>query len=436
MIRKFWLEVLIATLFVFVVMWGIYRFTQLNLFDAFDSVGKALADVDLTDYVFWGLREDPSVDENIVIVNIGELSRGGIAEQIRIISQYNPKLIGMDCFFDCPRGRENCPQLKDTLGNMMLSEAIKQAGNVVLVTKLQQSKLLRKTGEVDEFDSLRRSDPVFRDSALGEGFANLDTDAAFQDDVKTCRAINPKMKVGDNLELAFSVQMAMIYDSGKAKRFLERDNDTEIINYKGNIFDVFGQNNEKYRNMFYMLDVEDVLSENFFPEMIKDKIVIFGFLGRELGDPSWSDKFYTPLNNKLAGKANPDMFGVVIHANVVSMILSEEYINEMAEWQEYAMAFIICLLNVALFSLIYHRLAEWYDGITKVIQVLELLLLTVLMVLIFHWYSFKFDITITLAAVALVGDTFEVFEGVVKNLFRKIRSMKWFTKTEQNVLSP
>src|SRR5204863_8612664 len=104
------------------------------------------------------------------------------------------------------------------------------------------------------------------------------------------------------------------------------------------------------------------------PEMIKGKAVIFGFLGKQLGDPSWSDKFYTPLNKKLAGKANPDMFGVVVHANIVSMILDEDYVDQMSDWQQYLLAFVICVLNVALFSIINTRYPSWYDGITKLLQ--------------------------------------------------------------------
>ena len=42
------------------------------------------------------------------------------------------------------------------------------------------------------FDSLRRSDPMFLDYAYRDGYASLETDAAFQDDVKTCRTFNPK----------------------------------------------------------------------------------------------------------------------------------------------------------------------------------------------------------------------------------------------------
>lgn len=313
----------------------------------------------------------------------------------------------------------------------MLSNAIREAGNVVLVSKvIQRDTLLPEY----EFDSLRQSDPMFLDYAYRDGYANLETEAAFQDDVKTCRAFNPKLKVKSGTEYAFSVTMAMAYDSVKTKKFLDRNNLVEVINYRGNVVDFFGSTN--YPQMFYTLDVDDVMTENFVPEMIKDKVVIFGFLGETLLSPSWGDKFYTPLNKKLAGKANPDMFGAVVHANIVSMILNEDFVEEMAGWQEAAMAFIICLLNVALFSLINTRLPLWYDGITKLLQLIQLLLYSFFMVMIFSWYQFKLNVTLTLAAVALVGDVFEIYMSVIKNLLIKIKARFPFTTRQEEVLIP
>ena len=432
--RKFWLDCVIATGFVFLALWGLFGLTQLNIFNAFDSLGEALEDVELTDYVFQSLRDEPKVDENIVLVNIGNLNRRGIAEQLSIISKYRPRVIGIDSFFDC-RGRSydtiSCPPLRDVLGNMMLSEAIRSAGNVILVTHIMKND---STLAENEFDTLRRSDPAFRDYAMREGFATLETGAAFQDDVKTCRSFTPKMIVGDSAHRAFSVELAFAFDSVKTNRFLKRGNYSEVINYRGNVFDVQGSTN--YPQMFYTLDVDDVYDENFVSEMIRDKVVIFGYLGAYLGDPSWDDKFYTPLNKKLAGKANPDMFGAVVHANIISMILNEDYVETMPAWQEAVMAIIICLLNVALFSLINTHLPLYYDGITKLLQLIQLLAYSALMVVIFHWYTFKLDITITLAAVALVGDIFEVYMSVIKNLYLKIIRRFSFTRKPQEVLTP
>ena len=432
--KNFWTDCILATAFVFLAMWGLLGLTELKIFNAFDSIGEALSDLELTDYVFSGLREEPNVDQNIVVVNIGDLSRAEISEEIKIISQHKPKVIGIDSFFGCPtplRDTVSCPKLRDVMGNLLLSNAIQEAGNVVLVTKVVQKDTVLAA---NEFDSVRTSDPMFRDFALGEGFANLDTDAKFQDDAKTCRVFNPKLRVNDNTMYAFAVELARAYDSTKTQKFLMRDNDTEIINYRGNVYDIFGSTG--YPNMFYTLDVEDVRTGNFMPEMIKDKIVIFGFLGSYLGDPSWDDKFYTSLNKKLAGRANPDMFGAVVHANIVSMILNEDYVNQMEEWQEVAMAIILCLLNVALFSFINNRWPDWYDGITKLLQLIQLILYTVLMVLIFHWYSFKLNVTLTLAAVALVGDVYEIYMSVIKNIYYKIKGWRSITPKDDAVLTP
>lgn len=432
--RKFWFDCILATAFVFLAMWGLFGLTKLNVFNAFDSIGAALSDVELTDYVFSGLREEPNVDESIVIINIGYLKRHQIAQQIQIINKYKPKVIGIDSFFDCSKGLRDtvsCPQLKDTLGNLMLSNAIREAGNVVLVSKVFQ----RDTSlDGNTFDSLRRSDAMFLDYAITDGFASLETDAAFQDDVKTCRTFNPQLRIKDRIQHAFSVEIAMAYDSVKTKKFLDRNNYSEVINYRGNVYDIYGSTN--YPQMFFTLDVDDVMNENFVPEMIKDKVVIFGFLGDYLGDPSWDDKFYTPLNKKLAGKANPDMFGAVVHANIVSMILKEDYVNEMKQWHEIALAIAICLLNVALFSLINTHLPLWYDGITKLLQFLQLILYSFLMVIVFDWFTFKFNVTLTLAAVALVGDVYEIYMSIIKNLFFKIKGWFPITRREEEVLTP
>jgi len=430
--RKFWLDCLLATMFVFLLLWGIQKFTQLNIFNAFDSIGQALNDVELTDYVFLKLRDDPKVDERIVMVNIGKLPRAGIGREIQILSKYKPKVIGVDSFFNCggsPEDTVNCPQLKDSLGNLILSDAIREAGNVVLVSKALTSDSLAEAGTEDTFDSLERSDFLYRQGAYGEGYASLETDAAYQDDAKTCRTFNPQLTIGKETHYAFSVKMAMAYDSVKTKKFLARNNFSEIINYRGNVMDLFHQTN--YPQMFYTLDAEDVLNENFVSGVIEGNVVILGYLGDYIGDPSWNDKFYTPLNKKMAGKANPDMFGAVVHANAVSMILNEDYVEQMKDWQEYLLAFIICFLNVALFSAINRKLPDWYDGITKMLQLLQLLLFSILMVMVFHWNSFKLNITVTLAVVAIAGDAFEVYNNILKNFFLRFRGFRRFTNLRE-----
>lgn len=444
--KKFWLNCLLATATVFALMWALKKVTQLNMFDAFDPIGQALGDFELTDYAFSNLRDDPVPDPRIVLVNIGNLPRGGIAEQIRIISQHKPRVIGIDSYFYCEGGFRdtvNCPQLLDTIGNLMLANAIQEAGNVVLVNKLLQSESMSRSGVVDEYDSLVFSDAMFQEHAEA-GYANLPTEALYQDDVKSCRSFMPRMMVNGKEEVAFAVKIAMLFDSTKAKELLRRNKAEELINFRGNVEmqDVrLGSSlrskdlsTTKYPVMFTAIDVEQVFEGGFLPEVIRDNIVIFGYLGGYFGDPSWNDKFYTPLNKKVAGRANPDMFGVVVHANVVSMILNGDFINELEEWHKYAIAFIFCYFNIALFFYINARFPVWFDSLSLIIQVLQIVLLMGFTIWIFSESDFKLDLTITLVAIALAGPTFEFYDNVLYSLVRIWRNRR-LTNRQEEVLT-
>ena len=444
--KRFWLNCLAATIFVFGFMWGISKLTSLNLFNAFDPIAQALSDFELTDYAFSNLRPDPLVDQRIVLVNIGNLSRAEIAQQISIISQFKPRVIGVDGFFNCEGGLRDtvsCPQLLDTLGNLMLGNAIQQAGNVVLVSKLHQSDSIRKNDVSNVYDSIEFSDPVFQDNAF-HGYANLVTGARYQEDVKICRSFMPALPVGNKPEYAFAVKMTMLYDSVKTMRFLARGNDEEIINYRGNI-DVQdvrisylkGKDlgTTHYPVMFFALETDQVFKQEFLPDMIKDNIVIFGYLGSYIGDPSWSDKFFTPLNNKVAGRANPDMFGLIVHANIVAMILNEDYVNELAEWQNYLIAFLFCFVNIAAFFWINHRAPLWFDSVSLMLQVLQIALLMGFTIYLFAGSSFKLDLTLTLAAIAAAGPCFEFYHNVLSPALARLW-LKLFTKKENEVLMP
>ncbi|WP_040496955.1 CHASE2 domain-containing protein [Fulvivirga imtechensis] len=423
--KKFWLDCVFGTIFIFGMMWMFFNVSQFGIFDAFDPIGEALDDMEMTDVAFSQLRKDPVPDTNIVLVNFGEISRAKIAEQVAIINKYDPAVIGFDSFFDFLS--------PDTLGDLALSNALAEVKNLVMVTKLLQTDSIIMLGEgLDIYDSLEISHPIFVKNAH-LAFANLDTEAANQEDFKTCRAFPTMRMVNEEQHVAFAVKMAELYDSEKAQNLLERDNPFEIINYRGNLVDFFGRTG--YPNMFYALDVDDVFNENFVPEMIKGKIVIFGFLGKDFFDTSWDDKFFTPLNKDYAGKANPDMYGAVVHANIISMILKEDYVNELNDKEGFGilLAIIICFLNITLFSYIYHVLPPWYDGITKIIQLIEIMLIIFLMVIVFSEYSFKLNLVITLAAIALAGDGLEVYYGVVKNLFNKESRKLLFTIRHKRV---
>jgi CHASE2 domain-containing sensor protein len=129
------------------------------------------------------------------------------------------------------------------------------------------------------------------------------------------------------------------------------------------------------------------------------------------------------------------MYGVVVHANIISMILDEEYINELTAWQEYLIAFIVCLLNVAMFTIIVRKIPLWFDGLSILLQLVQLIICTVLMIYCLMWFNFKLNLTLTLAALALVGTCFELYNGFFREIFKRIRSSRLFTKKKEEVLN-
>jgi CHASE2 domain-containing sensor protein len=433
--RKFILDSILATAFVFVVLLGVERLTELNIFNALDPISQALADVELTDYAFSKLRVDtPKVDENIVIVNIGKLPRIGIAQQINMISRCKPRLIALDLILSCENGYDpvTCPARYDTLGNLAFADAIRSAGNVVLAHKLWQSSKITDRN-IMYYDSIEHTDPDLRQNAF-EGFVNLPTSADHQEDLKICRTVTPQMMVNGKREVAFSVKIAELFDKEKTDAFLARGIEEEIIHYERNTPDFYGAS--MFSGRYNVLDWEQVLDpESFEPSMLEDKIVIMGFLGEDIMDKSWEDKFFTPLNNVIAGRARPDMYGVVIHANVVSMILSGNFVDQLEDYQKILIAVFLCFCNVALFWGIYHKFQVWFDTVTLVLQLLQLFIFALLVPYVMHWFSFKLDITIALACLALVGPCFEIYISIIKTGFKAI-SQRVFTRRGAEVLTP
>jgi len=260
--------------------------------------------------------------------------------------------------------------------------------------------------------------PRFLQHATDTAFVNLNVPGALvQEDLKMCRDFVTSDIVQGRPQYAFGVKVAQYYDEEKAQKFIDRGNRLEVINYRGNVFD-FGAS--EFGTLFYALDVVDIYEGSFTPDVIEDKVVIFCYLGKYLGDrESLEDKYFTPVNKKYIGRAFPDMYGGVIHANIVSMILNEDYANEMGEITSYLLAIFLCLINVALFSIIYHRIPRWYDGVTKLIQLVEIFALVSMIIAGFHLYSYKLELIPSLAVIALAGDSLEVYYGVIKNAFTR-----------------
>jgi len=398
----FQLDTLFATLFIFFVIVGIGSIPI--SFDAVDPVAEALKDFESTDIVFNQLHDpaEIAVDENIVLINIGEVNRATIAKQIDILNKYQPKVMAMDIRF-----------IKDKTPDQdfPLMMAFSQVKNLVLGARMYDLDSVKDI----TWHSLETSNPKFTQYGVN-AYVNVHTGDANGGGFRTTRRFIPRAKMNDSTMLSFPAKIAQLYDSTKFEKLMQRTNVEEIINWRGNIYP-----DDLMKSKFMVLDVEDVLNENFDGSIIKDKILLFGFMGRHLRDEFHiDDKFYTPLNEQLAGRAYPDMYGVVVHANVISMILHEDYINYLPNFLNALIAFILCYLNVALFLYIADKAKIYYDLITKMWQLVESIALMTIVVILMSNYNLKIEFTFALIAILLSGDLTELYAGSIRDIFLKL----------------
>ena len=116
------------------------------------------------------------------------------------------------------------------------------------------------------------------------------------------------------------------------------------------------------------------------------------------------------------------MCGVVIHANIISMILNERYINKIPVWLSQVIGILITYLTFAAFRPIYNDYKIWYDGGTKVMSFIIVLIIMFLIGYIFSELDYKLTFPgIYMGAILLAGDYMEIYYGLFVNIAHKFR---------------
>lgn len=393
--------VILATI---LIIWLAYIIPQ--NFDFLDPVGQALGDVDLTDMVFSQFRSDEQrlVDTSVVLVNIGNASRDEIAQILERINLYDPLVVGVDVFF---KG------LKDSLSDARLADALSNTHNLVMVSKVAFKADLESeaattdsaNASVHAFDTLLTSNAMFTANAT-TGFANLviDQDAAFM----TCRDISIRDSCAGRIEPCFALQIVSLINPKAAEYAVSRGNETEVINFHGNL------------TAFYHVDLYQALDPDIPLDIVRNKVVLLGYMGNSFGDGTTEDKFFTPLNNHYVGRSFPDMHGVVVHANVIGMLNNKSYINTMPQWLSVLVGFLVLVCNVVFLNWVYVRAEKWYDMIAVACQLLQSVAMLFLIVFVFDAYQYKLALTPALFVVFLVGTVHDLYQDSLKKIVLSI----------------
>lgn len=391
------------TIMIFLLI-GIFTLIPFNcLF--LDPISKAINDFDIYDIVYSKLREEQKADTNIVLVNLGNLSRKEIAEQIQMINQYKPRVIGIDAIFE---------EEKDPFGDSILADVFSSIKNLVLVSKLSDYN-----EDKDSFDSIKFTIAKFNGHAAN-GFANLPNDDELN--FRTIREFRPEAMFKDQKVLAFSSKIIQFSDNSAFSKMIERNNETEKINFTGNY--------EK----FYYLDTGQMFAENINMNFLKDKIVLVGFMGLNLNTKTFEDIYFSPLNDRYAGKSFPDMYGVVVHANIISMILTGNYIDGMPLWLSILISLLICYFNVFVIYNLKKKYKDWFGAFSKS-YILVLSVLSLLFgVLLLHYFNYRLNLTLMLVALVFTSTVVEVYQNYVIKFFPGLENSFWIKSEVESSL--
>ena len=373
-------HILIATLFIPLFAAG--TTLLLSKIPFLDPITDSVVDFDFTDFAYSDIEErEFEIDTNLVIVNISTLGRGDLARLIDSVNYHEPATVGIDVFFPVPKVPET---------DSVLIQALNRSPNRVMVAG------------IDNMDGLISSDSMFLHGGhIGVSSFRFEVDNHIRR-FKSRFALNPT----DTL-LGFDIQLVNNYSPEKASEFLERNREFEIINYAGNFQRFLVLEHHQFDNM----------------DLVRGKIVLLGFLGDEFGDrSSLDDRHYTPLKDPDSQLNVPDMFGVVIHANIISMILNGNYIRDMETLSTF-FAYLLLATALVFFSFVYRRVNHRYSLISRSVSLAVIFLIVYSSVLLYRFHDLNFDVRLAVLFLLFAPDTYELYIDFFQPLFNRISRM-------------
>ncbi len=263
---------------------------------------------------FFRARPSEPVDSRIVIVTVDESDLkqlGGwpicdqqLAQVLTNLNAYQPRVIGLDLYRDFPVGT----------GYESLVEVFLSTPNLVGVEKVVGPRVdpppsLKAQGRVGIVDMVLDADGKVRRAVLAV------------DDPKT-----------ETLKLNLAVKLSLLYLEPEGIELEDQDLATHQRVLGKAVFFPFHPNDGGYvradaggyqilinfrglQEDFQTLSISDVLENRIPPDLVHDRVVFIGATAESL-----NDFFLTPYNQ--SGHTPHRTSGVIIHANIVSQILS------------------------------------------------------------------------------------------------------------------
>ncbi len=363
----------------------------------FDPIEKAMEDFDYDDIAFSKLGKTAAVKGNlqenrIVIIDIGHLDRRGISALIEKTASYGPKVMGLDAYFEGPR---------DSTMDSTLKETFEKTPNLIAASRINWEENHGEGAFIEDY---------FQEAYHQTGFVNV-----IGEKEGTLRMFSPYEKFGDFQYSNFDAMLVKNYSPPDFDRLVKRKDHYEVINYS------------RRTNQYQILEPDDLFNNAVDESMIKGKIALLGYVDTSKDDIE--DKKFTPLNNKSINKTVPDMNGIVVHANILSMILDHTYVTKLPLWAAVVLAVIIGWLHMSFFIRYYLDNHLWFHLVAKIAQLTSAFLFLYLGIHLFDKYRIKLNMTLTVLIIVLSVDIIYFYEGFAVWLHKKFKYRTVFHKS-------
>ena len=371
-------DTILATVWVFIFIFGL-SLIPLNL-GILNPLKLGLKDFDFNDIYYSKAKNEDSVriDNRITIINIGSADREGIAYILDKVASFNPKVMGLDALFSGPR---------DAAKDSILRETINRNKNLVIAVKF----------ELDSASKFMAAGNYFKTDSAKFGYVNF----PYEGDKETIRTYYPFKKDTHTQTTfsSFSSAIVKLYDSEAYHKIESKGDKGVLINYTRRF-------NDKYKK-YYVVD--DILNSEPDSSLINGKIVLLAYVNDNPTDIE--DKKFTPMNEKYAGKSWPDMNGIIVHANIISMVLDKSYIKKLPSWGNFLIAVVVCWLFMSFFIRYYLESHIWFHLVAKIVQVLSAFLFIWAGIAIFEKYHTKVDLKLSIIVIVMAVDVIYFYEA-------------------------
>ena len=365
--------------FIFIIVLGSI---PLNL-GIMNPIKLGLKDFDFNDLYYSKVSDkQDGYDKRIVLVNIGHANRAEIAMLIDKVASYQPKVMGLDALFEGPR---------EAADDSLMRDVVHRHKNLVLAVKYQ----------TDKQDKLVGGNNFFADSSTKTGFVNFPYDSDYES-IRYYFPFKADDHDHDRVLPSFSSALVKEYDPAAYEKVKKKTNQKTIINYTHKL--------TPEKAMYQVVEPEQLMMEDGVDSSaIKGRIALLAYVNTSPYDIE--DKKFTPMNERPYGKTAPDMNGIVVHANIISMVLDHNYIKKVPSWGNWLIAIIICWLHMSFFIHYYLENHIWFHLAAKIAQVASAIFFVWLGAEIYSRYGLKVDMKISLITIVMAVDVIYFYEA-------------------------